>query len=277
MLCSPVWVSIFFLICLHLHMIKVKSYLTKHFNRNNNNNNNNNNYRVIIKSTFSSSPIISNNKHQNIINYSTSSHSTLSQSEEDIPRSLVICGPSGVGKGTIISSLISKFPLALSLCVSHTSRLPRPNEIDGIHYHFVSKDFMENKISSNKFFLESAKVHDNLYGTSFECMNEVLESGKVCILDVDVKGVKQMKQTGLQGAKYLFIAPPSMETLLTRLANRGTESVEQVSKRISNAKLELEFGLAPGNFHAVIVNDDLKDAIESVNNIILNWFPSLQV
>jgi guanylate kinase len=189
-----------------------------------------------------------------------------------LSKSLVICGPSGVGKGSIIGELLKLHPDKVGLSVSHTTRLPRPGEICGTHYHFVKKEWMAEKINENSidknFFIEHANVHGNLYGTSRKAVEFVQSQSKVCILDVDVQGVKQIKKSNFLG-KYIFIAPPSIQSLEQRLRLRGTESEEQMNLRLKNANIELEYGYTTGNFDEIIVNDDLNTAIRRVESIIL--------
>ena len=189
--------------------------------------------------------------------------------KQQLYKSLIICGPSGVGKGTIINELLKCYPDKLGLSVSHTTRLPRPGENNGIHYHFVKKEWMENKIkqtNNDNFFIEYAHVHGNLYGTSKYAVEYVQNQGKLCILDVDVQGVIQIKKSNFIG-KYIFIAPPSIESLEKRLKLRCTETEEQMKLRLANAKQELEYGYTKGNFDEIIVNDELSDAIKRVSDI----------
>ena len=186
-----------------------------------------------------------------------------------ISKALVICGPSGVGKGTIIGELLKLYPEKLGLSVSHTTRLPRPGEVDGIHYHFVKKEWMEVKIkenSENNFFIEYANVHGNLYGTSRKAVEFVQTQGRLCILDVDVQGVKQIKGSNFL-CQYIFIAPPSIQSLEQRLRLRGTENEDQVKLRLKNAKLELEYGYTNGNFDEIIVNENLADAVKRLCDV----------
>lgn len=192
-------------------------------------------------------------------------------------KSLVICGPSGVGKSTLIGKLLADFPAKVALSVSHTSRKPREGEIDGVHYHFVTKEFIEDDISHGKIkYIEHAAVHSNIYGTRSDSVAKIHDHGKLCILDVDRRGVMQIKSSGLP-AKYLFMAPPSMTVLEKRLRGRKTESEEQIALRLENAKLEMEFGLAQGNFDAVLVNDNPDQAYQTLLSQMRAWFPFLQL
>ncbi|CAM9612601.1 unnamed protein product, partial [Choristocarpus tenellus] len=189
---------------------------------------------------------------------------------------LVVCGPSGVGKGTLIDKLMGDYPEQFGFSVSHTTRNPRPGEVHGQHYYFSDKAAMQADINANKF-IEHANVHGNLYGTSIAAVGEVQKKGKVCILDIDVQGVKSVRSAGPGeiDPHYLFVAPPSMELLERRLRGRGTENEEQVTKRLSNARAEVEYGTIPGNFDKVVVNDDLDEAYDNLVTTVEDWYPHL--
>lgn len=193
---------------------------------------------------------------------------------------LVICGPSGVGKGTVIGKLTKAHPDLFGFSVSHTTRGPRPGEDDGVHYHFTTKEAMEADIA-NGLFLEHAHVHGNIYGTSLAGVARVAQSGKICILDIDVQGAMQVKKSAVGSqAMYIFIAPPSYEELERRLRGRGTETEDKVLTRLKNAKTELEKSKEPGLFNCVIVNDNLDRAVEELKSRIEELspgsFPALQ-
>jgi len=184
---------------------------------------------------------------------------------------LVIAGPSGVGKGTLVSQLMTRYPKHFGFSVSHTTRQPRPGEEDGIHYHFVEKSILQEAIANGEF-IEYANVHTNIYGTSYAAVQKVQSDGKICILDIDIQGVQNVKQSTLQ-SKYIFISPPSMEILEERLRGRGTETEEKVRVRLANAKAEMDFGTSPGNFDAIIVNDNLELAVDELMDKISSWYP----
>ena len=186
---------------------------------------------------------------------------------------VVFAGPSGVGKGTIVKMLMDKYPSLFGFSVSHTTRAPRPGEEDGVHYNFVAKEEMESAIGRGEF-IEHAAVHTNFYGTSIAAVEKVKAQGKVCILDIDIQGVQSVKKSTLT-AKYLFIKPPSMADLESRLRGRGTETEEKIQVRLQNATKELEFGEGEGNFDVVIVNNDLQKCFEDIVDILSKWFPSL--
>ncbi|XP_077212502.1 guanylate kinase 2-like isoform X2 [Tasmannia lanceolata] len=184
----------------------------------------------------------------------------------DGPKPIVISGPSGVGKGTLISKLMKDFPSTFGFSVSHTTRGPRDKEKNGIHYHFTERNVMEKDIQDGKF-LESANVHGNLYGTSIEAVETVTDSGKRCILDIDVQGARSVKASSL-GVISIFICPPSSEELEKRLRARGTETEEQVQKRLRNAKAELEQGRSSGLFDHILVNDGLETCYANLKKIL---------
>ncbi|CAB9517231.1 Guanylate kinase [Seminavis robusta] len=194
---------------------------------------------------------------------------------------LIVCGPSGVGKGTIIERFMSRNNQQFGFTTSHTTRNPREGEIDTVHYNFVSHQEMETLIDMGKF-LEHAQVHGNYYGTSWDSILKLQKEGLRCLLDIDVQGVKRIRslefaQKELASAtpttiqfqpKYVFVAPPSMELLEQRLIARGTEDEESLKRRTKNAKEELEYGMQEGNFDYVLVNDDLDKACEQFEAIV---------
>ncbi|KAL9265283.1 Guanylate kinase 2-like protein [Drosera capensis] len=179
---------------------------------------------------------------------------------------VVISGPSGVGKGTLISKLMKEFPSMFGFSVSHTTRAPREKEVNGVHYHFTERSVMEKDINEGKF-LEYASVHGNLYGTSVEAVEVVADAGKRCILDIDVQGARSVRTSSLE-AIFVFVCPPSFEDLEKRLRARGTETEEQIQKRLRNAKVELEQGRSPGLFDHVLVNDDLEACYKNLKELL---------
>lgn len=186
---------------------------------------------------------------------------------------IVIAGPSGVGKGTLINLLLQKFPNSFGFSVSHTTRGPREGEVDGVAYHFTTKEQVLKEIDAG-LFLEHAEVHGNVYGTSKRAVENVQEQGKVCILDIDIQGVQQVKKSGIR-AKFLFIAPPSMEELEQRLRGRATETEDKIVLRIKNAADELAYGQQPGVFDAVLVNRDLDDSFNELLATLAKWYPKV--
>ncbi|CEJ00582.1 Putative Guanylate kinase [Rhizopus microsporus] len=178
----------------------------------------------------------------------------------------VISGPSGSGKSTLLKKLFAEYPSTFGFSVSHTTRKPRPGEVDGKDYHFVEKEDMIKEIEDGKF-IESATFSGNMYGTSIKAVEDVVAQGKVCVLDIDMQGVKSVKKTSLN-PKYIFIRPPSFDILEQRLRGRGTEKEEAIMARLNAAREELEYGATPGAYDHVIVNDDLDTAYDSLKKAI---------
>ncbi|CAM9417990.1 unnamed protein product [Pylaiella littoralis] len=189
---------------------------------------------------------------------------------------LVVCGPSGVGKGTLINMLREDFPGRFGFSVSHTTRKPRPGEVHGTHYFFSEKPEMQAEIDDQKF-IEYANVHANLYGTSIAAVQSVTAAGKICILDIDVQGVKSVRNAGraVLDPHFLFISAPSMDVLEARLRGRGTEKEDALQRRLANAKAEMEYGLEADNFEKVLVNDGLEEAYAEFKETAMAWYPQL--
>lgn len=193
-------------------------------------------------------------------------------------RPVVFCGPSGVGKGTIINSLMTTFPDSFAFAVSHTTRAPRAGEQDGREYHFADHAAMEAAIEAGEF-LEHARVHGNLYGTSKSAIEQISASGRVCLLDLDVQGVQSLQERQDQLClfpHFVFITPPSIDDLRVRLLNRNTESPEQITRRLSAAEGEIEWGLRPGIFDVTLVNKQLDPTIKLAEQAMLSFFPHLR-
>lgn len=169
-----------------------------------------------------------------------------------------MCGPSGVGKSTLITRLQADFPGQFGFSVSHTTRQPRCGEVDGVHYYFSTIEDVQKEIQEGKF-LESALVHGNLYGTSYDSIRRVTESGKICILDIDVQGVRSCRAANFPVGSYIFISPPNLKTLEQRLRGRNTETEESLARRLGNAESEVKSAKSMW-WDAWIVNDDLDQA-----------------
>jgi len=177
---------------------------------------------------------------------------------------LVISAPSGAGKTTILHPVLKDLP-NLAFSVSHTTRSPRPGELDGRDYHFVSRQEFEGLKQANGF-IEWAEVHDNLYGTSRLAVSEQLAKGMDLILDIDVQGAMQLKRDAALPTVFIFIAPPSMQELERRLSSRQTESPESLKLRLSNAGQELQHA---AQYDYLIVNDVLEEAITTFKAIVI--------
>jgi guanylate kinase len=179
-----------------------------------------------------------------------------------VPKVFVITGPSGVGKGTVIRGLREQIP-ELELTVSATTRAPRPGEVDGVDYHFMAPEEFEAHLSGGDF-LEHAVYSGNRYGTLREEVARRTGAGKPVVLEIEVQGARQIRQT-MPEAFTVFIAPPSAEALQARLVGRGTDSREQVQARLRTAERELE---AQDEFERVVVNDRLEDAVQELVRIV---------
>jgi guanylate kinase len=149
------------------------------------------------------------------------------------------------------------FPNDFAFSVSHTTRVPREGEKEGVHYHFTSVEAIQTDIADGKF-VEHAKVHSNYYGTSIEAVQKITNAGKVCVLDIDIQGAELVRATDLN-PYFLFVEPPSMEILEQRLRDRNTETDETLQLRLGNAANELAYGKKEGNFDANILNNVLDE------------------
>ena len=179
-------------------------------------------------------------------------------------RLFVISGPSAVGKGTIVKELLDADE-NLRVSVSATTRAPRAGETDGVSYYFLTKEEFKEKID-NGGFLEWAEVHGNFYGTPKAPVEKLLAEGKDVILEIDVQGAMQVKESGGEGA-YIFILPPSMEELRNRINNRGTETEEAIALRMSKAAGEIAY---VDRYDYFVINDDLQEAINTVKAIMVS-------
>lgn len=177
---------------------------------------------------------------------------------------LVLSAPSGCGKTTIVNRVMCSLS-GLVFSISHTTRSPRPGEIDGKDYHFVDNDtFVGIRDRQPSGFLEWANVHGNMYGTSVEEVESHLQSGYDVILDIDVQGAAQVR--GRANPVTIFIAPPSLSVLEQRLRGRGTEDETTLCRRLENARKELECVIS---YDFLIINDRLDEAVESLRSIII--------
>ncbi|KAJ1850486.1 guanylate kinase, partial [Coemansia sp. RSA 2703] len=162
------------------------------------------------------------------------------------------------GKSTLLKRLFAEYPTSFGFSVSNTTRNPRAGEVHGKDYHFLTRDEFLAAIE-RKEFIEHAEFSGNMYGTTVQAVKDVADSGKTCILDIDVQGVKSVKATDL-GARFVFIAPPSEEELEARLRGRGTDDEASIQKRLDAAKSELAYGNSEGACDIKIVNDNLDAA-----------------
>ncbi|KAF8773835.1 Guanylate kinase like protein [Argiope bruennichi] len=186
---------------------------------------------------------------------------------ESLPRPIAVCGPSGSGKSTLLKRFLAEYKDYVEFSISHTTRKPRPNEIDGKDYHFVSREDMEKAIANGEF-LEHAEFSGNIYGTSKNAVKQILKNGKLCILDVEMVGVKNLKKTDLN-PKFIFVKTP-------RRSPETKNTIEESPQKKRLSKEELVYGETPGNFDLVLVNDDLEEAYKQLKEFLLHDIENLK-
>jgi guanylate kinase len=179
-----------------------------------------------------------------------------------VARVFVITGPSGVGKGTLIRGLMERHP-ELELSVSATTRAPRPGERDGVEYHFLEPDEFDRRVAENDF-VEHADYAGRRYGTLRSELEDRVRAGRPVVLEIEVQGARQVR-AAMPEAVQVFIAPPSLEALRTRLVGRGTDDAAEVERRLRVAERELA---AQPEFGHVVVNDRLDDALRRLTEIV---------
>jgi guanylate kinase len=179
-----------------------------------------------------------------------------------LPQVFVITGPSGVGKGTLIRTLMERVP-ELELSVSATTRDPRPGEEHGVDYHFLDDSEFERRVQAGDF-VEHARYAGRRYGTLREELERRTARGAPVVLEIEVQGARQVRET-MPEAVRIFIAPPSEEALRTRLIGRGTDDPEQVEARLETARRELR---AQDEFGHVVYNDRLEDAVVALEDVV---------
>ncbi len=176
---------------------------------------------------------------------------------------IVLSGPSGVGKGTVRRALFQMPNHDLVYSVSMTTRAPRPGEVDGVDYYFVTKETFLQRIKENKF-LEWAEFVGNYYGTPRDKVEEQLEQGKEVVLEIEVEGALQVRKQ-MKEAVFIFLVPPGKQALYERLKQRGTDSLDMIDKRMKKA--ESEFLLAH-KYDYIVVNDEVNNAADRIMAII---------
>lgn len=176
---------------------------------------------------------------------------------------IVISAPSGSGKGTIINRLLENDNTNRWLSVSTTSRMPRPIDIPGVTYNFVTKEEFEDLIKED-FFIEYTNYAGNYYGTPKEAIKKKLDSGIDVILEIEIEGASNIKKL-VPEALFIFIMPPSLKAMVKRLQNRKTESKDKIIERFRQAYKEVN---QVTQYNYVVVNDDLDEAVNKVESII---------
>lgn len=180
-------------------------------------------------------------------------------------RLFILAGPSGVGKGTLRQRALADIG-NLVYSISCTTRPPRKNERDGVDYRFISNEEFENRVRRG-LFLEHACVHGNFYGTLRGDVERNLDEGHDVLLEIDVQGAQQVRSL-LPESVSIFISPPSLETLETRLRQRSTESDADIALRLRNAEQEMA---QASTYDRIIVNDTVEWAVEELKNFILSY------
>ena len=186
---------------------------------------------------------------------------------------IVVTGPSGVGKGTLLRSLLARHP-ELYFSISATTRQPRPSEIDGQHYYFVSRDKFEQMVAQSEL-LEWAEYAGNYYGTPRAQVERQIQQGRLVILEIEVVGARKINQT-FPAALRIFILPPSLDELERRIRDRAQDSEDAIVRRLNRAQAEIE---AADEFDVQIVNDDVETALVRLESVIFstaNWTRGVQ-
>jgi guanylate kinase len=179
-----------------------------------------------------------------------------------LPRVFVITGPSGVGKGTLIRTLLQRVP-ELELAVSATTRRPRLGETHGVDYHFLDDAEFDRRVENDEF-VEHASYSGRRYGTLRQELDQRLARGVPVVLEIEVQGARQISRK-LPEAVLIFIAPPSEDALRARLVGRRTDTPDDVAKRLRTAARELE---AQDEFRHVVINDRLEDGVNALEEVV---------
>lgn len=178
-------------------------------------------------------------------------------------KTFIICGPSGVGKGTVVARLLASNP-NLYFSVSATTRQPRHGEVDGVHYHFLSREQFQQWIAEDAF-LEHAEFVGNYYGTPKKYVDAAMDQGRDVILDIEIQGAEQVHQQRPEAVR-IYVAPPSWAELERRLIGRGTEDMEKVRSRLERGKQEFA---AASSFDYFVINDTVDNAVTEIRAIML--------
>lgn len=178
-------------------------------------------------------------------------------------KTFIICGPSGVGKGTVVARLLASNP-NLYFSVSATTRQPRHGEVDGVHYHFLSREQFQQWIAEDAF-LEHAEFVGNYYGTPKKYVDATMDQGRDVILDIEIQGAEQVHQQRPEAVR-IYVAPPSWAELERRLIGRGTEDMEKVRSRLERGKQEFA---AASSFDYFVINDTVDNAVTEISAIML--------
>jgi len=174
----------------------------------------------------------------------------------------IVAAPSGAGKSTLVNALLAREP-GIALSISHTTRAPRPGDIDGVQYHFVDRAAFERMVARGEF-LEHADVFGNYYGTARGAVEPILEAGRDVLLEIDWQGAEQVRRA-MPGCVSIFILPPSRAELERRLRARATDSESTIEKRLAASREEIAHAHA---FDCIVVNDHFDDAVAALQDIV---------
>ena len=177
-------------------------------------------------------------------------------------KTFIICGPSGVGKGTVVARLLASNP-NLYFSVSATTRQPRNGEVDGVHYHFLSREQFQSWIAEDAF-LEHAEFVGHYYGTPTKYVDAAMAQGRDVILDIEIQGAEQVHRQRPEAVR-IYVAPPSWAELERRLIGRGTEDMEKVRSRLERGKQEFA---AASSFDYFVINDTVDHAVTEITAIM---------
>ncbi|MBE9232694.1 guanylate kinase [Cuspidothrix issatschenkoi LEGE 03284] len=177
---------------------------------------------------------------------------------------IVLTGPSGVGKGTLMNAILQRYP-ELHYSVSATTRSPRPGEVNGKNYHFITRSEFEKLVTQGEF-LEWAEFAGNCYGTPRETVLNHIQSGKLVVLEIELEGARQIRHS-FPSALSIFILPPSFAELEKRIRGRGQDAEEAISRRLNRAEEEIA---AADEFDLQIINDDFEQALQEIEKAIFH-------
>eukprot|EP00483_Globobulimina_turgida_P000734 UN00734 len=198
--------------------------------------------------------------------------------QQQVMKPLIVCGPSGVGKGTLLKKIKELYPNTFGDSVSHTARKPREGEENGVQYNFVTKETFQTKVNKNQF-IEHVEYCGNHYGTSIEAVEKVQQSGLICILEIVVESAEYVKNNVQNvDANYLFITcEGKTQTLKQRMLARKSETEASMKKRLTAAVQEFIFvDENPDFFDCILSNDNLELATQQLVNQLEQWYPSIQ-
>lgn len=183
-------------------------------------------------------------------------------------KTIVFTAPSGAGKTTIVKHLLAKFPDKLAFSISATTRQKREMETNGMDYYFLTKEEFKKKITNDEFIEWEEVYDDQYYGTLKSEITRLWAQGKIVVFDVDVKGATSIKNYFKKNCLAIFVSPPSVEILIDRLKNRGTETPQSLKKRIARVRTEMKYKY---KFDEVIVNDDLQLAFSEAEKLFADF------